>query len=224
MVHSKSAPRKTRRIATIAVAGLSAAALGVVAPSSASAEPVIRVDYPVSGSTTIKATGSTMQLGPGKLATSLDLGTGDLSANLSLPPAHGEFKQFGLIPVSVTTTMIEEGPTTGKVDLNTGATTSTSKVTLKLSNLKMAGIPLPVGDNCKTKTPATITLNSGADWDVLNGGTMSGTYTIPEFQNCLLATPLINLTVPGPDNTITLKLGAATVPPELARRLAAIGD
>ncbi|MFB4317865.1 hypothetical protein [Actinomadura sp. 21ATH] len=222
MAHSNPRPR-ARRFATLAAAAATAAAV-VSVPTAAHAEPVIRVDYPVNGSTTIKATGSTMTLGPGKLASSLDLGNGDLTANLQMPPAHGEFKQFGLIPVSVTTTMIEDSPTTGKVDINTGATTSTSKVTLKLSNLKMAGIPIPVGDNCKTKTPATINLASGADWDVLNGGTMSGSYTIPEFQNCLLATGLINLTVPGPDNTITLKLGAATVPPEVARKLAAIGD
>ncbi|WP_344588839.1 hypothetical protein [Actinomadura vinacea] len=219
-----SLPTKTRRIATFAAAGLAAAALGVAVPSAASADPVIRVDYPVNGTTAIKATGSTLQLGPGALKASLDLGTGDLTADLEMPPAHGEFKQFGIIPVSVTTTMIEETPTTGKVDLATGATTSTSKVTLKLSNLKVAGIPVPVGNNCKTKSPANINLTSGADWDVLNGGTMSGTYTIPEFQNCLLAAPLINLTVPGPDNTISLKLGAATVPPEIAKKLAAIGD
>lgn len=36
------------------------------------------------------------------------------------------------------------------------------------------------------------------------------TYTIPRFAHCLLATPLINLTLPGPGHTITLTLGAAT--------------
>ncbi|GAA3987366.1 hypothetical protein GCM10023085_81760 [Actinomadura viridis] len=224
MVRPTSLSSKTRRVAALATAGLAAAALGVASAPAASAEPSIRVDYPVSGTTAIKATGSSMALGPGTLETTLDFGNGDLTANLKMPAAKGEFKQWGVIPVSVTTEFIEATPTTGKVDLNTGATQSTSKVTLKLSNLKVAGIPTPVGDNCKTKTPATITLNSGSDWDVLNGGTMAGTYTIPEFQNCLLATPLINLTVPGPDNTISLKLGAATVPPTVAEMLRQIGD
>lgn len=48
------------------------------------------------------------------------------------------------------------------------------------------------------------------DFSVITGGNLTGTYTIPKFQNCLLATPLINLTVPGSGNTITLTLGAAT--------------
>jgi hypothetical protein len=96
-------------------------------------------------------------------------------------------------------------------------------VTLKLSDLKVAGIPMPVGDNCKTKTPATLNLVSGDDWNVLQGGTLTGTYTIPEFENCILATPLINLTVPGPDNTISVKLGTPTVPPAVAQQLAKIG-
>ncbi|MFI0355687.1 hypothetical protein [Actinomadura sp. 9N407] len=222
MVRSKSTSTLSRRIATLAATGLTAAAVAAI-PSAAHAEPVVNVNYPANGTTTIKATGSAMALGPGTLKSSLDLGTGDLTANLEMPPAHGEFKQWGLIPVSVTTTLIEEGPTTGKIDINTGAVTSTSKVTLKLSNLKVAGIPMPVGSNCKTETPATINLASEDDWNVLQGGTLSGTYTIPKFENCLLATPLLNITVPGPDNTISLKLGTPTVPPTLARQLAAIG-
>jgi hypothetical protein len=222
MMPTHSRPSRTRRLATLAAAATAAAAV-VSVPTAAHAEPVLKVNYPVNGTTTIKATGSAMTLGPGTLESSLDLGTGDMTASLKMPPAQGEFKQFGVIPVSVTTTLIEEGPTVGKVDVNTGAVTSTSKVTLKLSNMKVAGIPLPVGDHCKTKTPATITLTSGSDWSVVNGGTLSGTYTIPDFEHCILATPLINLTVPGPDNTITLKLGAATVPPAVARQLAEIG-
>ncbi|MFC5748204.1 hypothetical protein [Actinomadura rugatobispora] len=213
---------KARRFATLATAGLAAGAVLAV-PSAAQAEPILKVDYPATGTTFIKATNSSLNLGPGTLKSSLDLGTGSLTANLVMPPAQGEFKQWGVIPVSVTTTLIEAAPTTGTIDLNTGKVTSTSKVTLKLSNLKVAGIPTPVGDNCKTKTPATINLVSGDDWNVLQGGTLTGTYTIPEFQNCILATPLINLTVPGPDNTISVKLGTPTVPPAVAQQLAKIG-
>ena len=42
------------------------------------------------------------------------------------------------------------------------------------------------------------------------GGTVSGTYTIPRLAHCLLVAPLINLMLPGPDNAITVTLGAAT--------------
>ena len=48
-------------------------------------------------------------------------------------------------------------------------------------------------------------------FNILKGGNLKGTYTIPQFGNCGLATPLINLTIPGPGNTITLTLGKATI-------------
>jgi hypothetical protein len=35
----------------------------------------------------------------------------------------------------------------------------------------------------------------------------AGHYTIPRFAHCGFATFLINLTIPGPNNTITLTLG-----------------
>ncbi|SEG18038.1 hypothetical protein SAMN04489712_103519 [Thermomonospora echinospora] len=205
---------KVRRAGACAAAGV-LAAVGLVAGSGTAhaAEP-FRVDYPVNGSTYIKTTDSTMKLGPGKLKVALDFDTGAFTADLALPPAQGSFKEFGVIPVSVTTEFIQEGQTTGAVDLITGATKSTSKVTLRLKNLKVAGIPTPVGDHCKTEKPATINLTSGEGFDVLNGGPMSGTYEIPKFENCLLATPLINLTVPGAGNTINLTLSPAELPSE----------
>ncbi|MBA9004304.1 MULTISPECIES: hypothetical protein [Thermomonospora] len=201
-----------RRTAATAAVGLTAAA-GIVAMSGTAYADTLRVDYPVTGTTYLASTNSTMTLGPGVLKSELDLTTADLTADLELPPAQGQFKQFGVIPVSVTTTFIPEGKTVGKVDQLTGKVTSTSKVTLQLSNLKVAGIPTPVGSHCKTEEPVTISVTSGDDWSIIDGGTLSGTYSIPDFEHCLLATPLINLTVPGDGNTITLKLGAGTLPP-----------
>lgn len=67
-----------------------------------------------------------------------------------------------------------------------------------------------MGPSCETRTPATISLTSGAGFNLLNGGTLSGTYTIPPFSHCGLNTALINLTIPGPGNTIALTLGAAS--------------
>ena len=39
------------------------------------------------------------------------------------------------------------------------------------------------------------------------GGPVSGSYTIPAFHHCLLNTLLLNLTIPGPGNTLNLTLG-----------------
>lgn len=197
---------------TTAAATASLAALGVLSTTgTAHADIVLKLNYPLTGTTHIESTDSSMSLGPGTLATAID-DTGGLTATVDLPPATGSFKEFGVIPVSVTTRFVEASPTTGTVDLNTGAVQTTSHLTIKITELKVAGIPTPIGDRCQTETPAEVSVTSDANFSVVTGGNLNGTYTIPNFKNCLLATPLINLVVPGSGNTITLTLGAASIP------------
>jgi hypothetical protein len=201
--------------AAAAVAGIAAAtpALASAAAPAARAAPAdttVSVSYPVTGSTFIKAINSTIDLGPGTLATTADLTTSTLTGTLTLPPATGSFKELGLVPVTATTEMIQDGTATGTVNFTTNAVTTTATDTIKLTSLKVAGLPIPVGPSCET-SPATITVSSQAGFNVLNGGTLSGTYTIPTFAHCGLATLLINLTLPGPGNTISLTLGKGTL-------------
>jgi hypothetical protein len=174
----------------------------------------IRLDYPLTGSSLIQGTGSSLELGPGVLEANADLRAGTLTANTKLPPGAGAFKMLGLIPVTVTTEFIETEPTTGTIDLKTGAIKSTTKLTLRLKDLKVAGIPTPVGDSCQTEVPAELVLTSEPGFNALKGGNLSGTYTIPKFEHCLLATPLINLVIPGEGNTVTLTLGQPKAPPK----------
>ena len=187
-----------------AVAG--AVGVGV---SPASADTTVSLTYPVSGSTYINAIHTSIPLGPGTLSATADLTTSAVTGNVNLPPATGSFKELGLVLVTATTAFVEQGQTTGTLESD-GGIQATSHITLKLTSLKVAGIPVPVGNSCQTAVPATITLTSESGFNALTGGTVSGTYTIPRFAHCLLTTPLINLTLPGPNNTITLTLGAAT--------------
>jgi hypothetical protein len=201
--------------AAAAVAGIAAATPALASESSsaapaAPADTTVSVSYPVTGSTFIKAINSTIGLGPGTLATTADLTTSTLTGTLTLPPATGSFKELGLVPVTATTEMIQDGTATGTVNFTTSAVTTTATDTIKLTSLKVAGLPIPVGPSCET-SPATITVSSQAGFNVLNGGTLSGTYTIPTFAHCGLATLLINLTLPGPGNTISLTLGKGTL-------------
>ncbi|MET9859322.1 hypothetical protein ABZY93_08320 [Streptomyces smyrnaeus] len=215
-----ASPRpKAARRAGVAVA----AALGCVAPAlaagaahaeSGAAAPV-QLDYPLSGTTHLAGTDSDLTLGPGTLKTSTDMTTGALTARTQLPDAPGSFRALG-IPVTVTTEFIEEEPTTGTLDVRSGAVSTTSHLTLRLKNLKIGGVPTPVGPYCKTKTPAVIDLDSEPGFNVFKGGKLSGTYTIPKFEHCLLATPIINSMVPGEGNTLTLTLGQAAPPAEPA--------
>ncbi len=195
--------------AAAAVAGIALATPALASPAAPS-DTTVSVSYPVTGSTFIKAIGSTIDLGPGTLSTTADLTTSTLTGTLTLPPATGSFRELGLVPVTATTQMIQDGTATGTVNFTSNAVTTTAKDTIQLISLKVAGLPIPVGRSCET-SPATITVSSQAGFNVLNGGTLSGTYTIPPFAHCGLATLLINLTLPGPGNTISLTLGKGTL-------------
>jgi hypothetical protein len=179
-------------------------------PASATAS-TIKATYPVTGSTFLNAPGATLPLGPGKLVAHVNASTGAVKATLTLPNATGSFEELGAIPVTATAHFINDGPTTGTINLSTGAVTSTSHITMQLVSLSVAGIPIPLGPSCETSTPAVVQVTSQPGFNLLKGGNLEGTYTIPPFTNCLLATPLINLTLTGPGNTITLTLGKAKI-------------
>jgi hypothetical protein len=202
-----------RGVAATAVAGLLALATIAATPAAASADTTLKVKYPVNGSTFLKAANATVTLGPGALKSTVDLTTGALTASLKLPPATGSFKELGLIPVTATVAFLQDGPTTGTVNLNTGAVTTMSNITLQITSLSVAGLPVPVGPSCESATPASVSLASQPGFSIVKGGTVSGTYTIPPFANCGLTTPVLNLTVTGPGNTISLTLGKAHVIP-----------
>jgi len=195
--------------AAIAVTGIALATPALASPAAPS-DTTVGVTYPVTGSTFIKAINSTIALGPGTLSTTADLTTSTLTGTLSLPPATGSFKELGLVPVTATTEMVQDGQATGTVNFSTNQVTTTATETIKLTGLKVAGLPVPVGSSCQT-SPATITVTSQPGFNVLSGGTLAGTYTIPRFAHCGLATLLINLTLPGPGNTISLTLGKGTL-------------
>jgi hypothetical protein len=199
---------RARRAAVSGAAALMAGGLLMAMPGAASAVTHVHAKYKVTGSTFIKAPSFTLPLGPGTLAADLNVSNGAVRATLTLPDATGSFLQFGVIPVTATTRFINDGPTTGKLNLNTGAVTTTSKITLRIVSLSVAGVNVPVGDSCQTSSPV-VTVKSQKGFNILKGGKLAGSYTIGHFQDCKLATVLINLTIPGSGNTITLTLGKA---------------
>ncbi|WP_395110498.1 hypothetical protein [Actinomadura sp. SCN-SB] len=212
MARTKTRRSRIRKIAALATASTAAAAVLSV-PGVAQAAPFLNVSYPFTGTSHIAGPDDDLALGPGTLSARLDVATGEATASVNLPPASGSFELIGFLPVSTTVTFTEVGQSTAFVDPRGGATEAKAKMNIKLSNVKIAGIPALVGNNCQTETPVDLTLNSGPDWGVLTGGTFTGTYTIPKFENCLLSTWLINLVIPGANNTITLNLSTPTVTP-----------
>lgn len=199
---------KKRLASMVFLAGAAATSVGLSA-GPAGAATTITANYPVTGSTYIHSLNSSIALGPGTLTATVDLSTGAVTGSVNLPPATGSFRELGFIPVTATTEFIQDGPTTGNTT-STGGIQATSQITLKLTDLKVAGLDIPVGSSCETSAPATIALASAPGFNALKGGVVNGTYTIPRFTHCLLATPLINLTIPGAGNTISLTLGPPT--------------
>jgi hypothetical protein len=203
--------RAVRGTTVTALAGLVTAIVVATTPALASAGTTLTVRYPVNGSTFLKAANATVTLGPGTLRSKVNLTTGKVTASLNLPPATGSFKELGVVPVTATVAFIQDGPTTGTVDLNTGAVATMSNITLQITSLSVGGLPVPVGPACESATPASVALASQPGFSIVNGGTVSGTYTVPPFAHCGLVTPVLNLTVTGPGNTISLTLGKAHV-------------
>lgn len=201
---------RVRTASVLLIAAMAATAVGVSAsPAAAVAE--LSATYPINGVSHINSTDSDLPLGPGSLHATVDLDSGALTAEVSLPPATGNFKELGIIPVTATVELTEAEPTTGSLNLDTGALQSTSHINLRLTRLTIAGLPAPVGSRCQTVEPAEVPLTSQPGFSVLRGGVVSGTYTIPRFEHCLLNTALINLTIPGPGNTLSLTLGPAVL-------------
>jgi hypothetical protein len=197
-----------------ATALLSAGAIAATTgPASASASATLHATYKVSGSTYLAGTKSTLALGPGTLAASVNSSNDKLSATLSLPESTGSFTELGL-PVTATAQFINDGPTTGKLNTKTGGVATTSDITLRLVSLTIdlpIPINIPVGKACETVQPVVVKLNSQKGFSVVNGGKLAGTYTIGDFAHCGLATILINGTIPASGNTITFTLGKAKI-------------
>jgi hypothetical protein len=199
-------------VAGLGAAPALAAPLAHAGPAAAAApaDSTLSATYPVTGSTHIQKLNATVPLGPGSLAVTLDTTTADLTATLNLPPATVSATVLGL-PVTATTAFIQDGTATGTADLAANSVQTTAKETLQVTSLKVAGVPVPVGRSCESIVPASISVASQPGFNVLFGGTLAGTYAIPLFAHCGLATPLLNLTIPGGGNTISLTLGGATL-------------
>lgn len=203
-------PRLTRKRRFVALAtGASLLALGAVATTggTARADTVLNVHYALTGTTFIKKLNTTVNLGAGTLAATVDLTTNTTSSTLTFPPAVASVKEFGIVPVTATEVMIQNGPAAGTANLTTNTLTSTANVTLQITKLTIFGISVPVGSTCET-TPFNIAVSQQAGFTVGGGGPVAGTYTIPAFHHCGLNTPLLNLTIPGSGNTLNLTLGA----------------
>jgi hypothetical protein len=204
--------RSKRSLRRFAVASVCAAvAVVCVAGPVAAATPAktLNVAYDVVGTSTVAKTGSTIALGPTTLTTALNP-DGTFTGSLPIPQTSTAFNALGLLPVTSDVNFIAVGAATGALTTKNHKqlVSATSQYVIKLSNVKVAGLPAFVGPHCQTAQPVIIAVAtpSGGSFDITNGGVLSGTFTIGKFAHCGLTTPLLNQLVPGAGNTVSLTL------------------
>jgi hypothetical protein len=170
---------------------------------SASADPDLPINWLVDAETHVAGLNQDVSVTGGTFEGSVDLATGEVTGDLTLPPATTQVK-LGSLPLANTAFEVTPvGSPTGTVDLSTLTITLTSTFDIEIPYLRPTLLPINlVGDRCQTQEPITLTMTG--EVDLVNGTTLSGEYEIPRFKDCgLLVTPILNLIVPGPGNTFT---------------------
>jgi len=169
----------------------------------------ITYSYAIKGSSEIKRLHGTVPI-RGGITAKLDLGTGRYTANLALDPTSARFAMFGFIPVTTKIAFEPQGQTTGAVAA--GALDATSKLTVKMPQISVFGLPISRSEACGTSLPSVVKMISGPGFDVLKGGTLAGDYALAPLRDCGPFTPFISALATGPGNTIDLTLSAEPTP------------
>jgi hypothetical protein len=199
----------------LAAAALTLGVIALAAPA-ASADPKIPFSQDVYASTHLAKSGMDITVPPGLFEGTIDLATGEETGTLTLPPATVTMNLFGVIPAAdASFVMAPAGPITGHVDLATFNVDTTASFTVKLARLTPHGTDINlVGDNCSTVAPITVRMQGVVN--PATGGTFASTYSIPDFQDCQLLTPVITAFVSGPGNTFLASFAPHGAPPPAA--------
>jgi hypothetical protein len=189
--------------AVVAVGLTTAAVVGSVATAApASAEPIFPIDWNLDADVNIAKLGLEQSVTGGSFVGEADLGTGEISGDLTLPASSMQIELLGLQLADVGFAVAPQGPTSGTIDLATLTASITSSFNIKIPHLRPLGLRLNlVGDRCQTATPITLTMSGPVS--LTGATTFSGEFTIPKFKNCGLLTFAINLLIPGEGNTFT---------------------
>ncbi len=132
----------------------------------------------------------------------------DYQGKPKLPPATGTFLTFGFMPTTATMEMTQIPPAAGPdgqplpnihSDLtilspgnSVGTTTIDMQLQLRLYDVKVNGVRLDVGPNCRTAKPFALPLRGEmllkdgvqTGYTLVTGGALTGKVTIPPFSGC----------------------------------------
>ncbi|PXY27080.1 hypothetical protein BAY60_11380 [Prauserella muralis] len=169
-------------------------------------------------------------------------------ATMDFPAAGTSMLTFGFVPVSGKVRLRLAEPylvidsVTERHDYPRGTpdkfpvkVTAQARMWLELSDVRVNGVPLDVGDDCRSAEPIDVVLAGGSantipqnpdEYTVPFGGVLSGSVDIPPFSGCGATEdldPLLTGTISGPDNDVKVtqgrpcpEVGGATYcPPEV---------
>jgi hypothetical protein len=146
----------------------------------------------------------------------VDLTTGQITGDITLPPAQTTLTLAGIGLVTANMQIVETQPITGTLDPSTFAVTATAVFNINIPSVYPAATPTVniVGNSCTTTSPVSVTMSGTAH---LNGlSNFSGTYTIPNLKTCGVATTALNLVIPGPGNTFNAAVQPPPAPPTIS--------
>jgi hypothetical protein len=115
---------------------------GQVTASPAGADTVLPLNYTVNASTTLAKLHQTVTVPPGSFKGSIDLTTGTLTGNLTLPPASTTVSLAGIGLAKATFELSPVKPVVGHVTLKTLAVTATAQFNVLITSLDPLSLPL----------------------------------------------------------------------------------
>ncbi|TXS43500.1 DUF6801 domain-containing protein [Streptomyces sp. OR43] len=134
----------------------------------------------------------------------------DYQGKAQLPPASGTFLTFGFMPTTAVMEMTQIPPKAGpdgilvpniKSDIAINLSDNSSKnitvitmdFMLRLRDVEVNGVPMDVGNSCRTSKPFRLTLEGRMTmtpegvidgYTLVSGGVLTGSVTIPSFSGC----------------------------------------
>jgi hypothetical protein len=139
-----------------------------------------------------------------------------------LPPVRTTFLAFKFVPVSATLHLTELLPidivsVSGLLPPFPITVTAKTKVLIRVSDVRVNGVPLAVGSSCRTRSPVRlIVVGHGKNtippsgYTVPTGGPLAGTVTIPPFIDCGVTEnldPLFTGSISGRGNFVKMTQG-----------------
>jgi hypothetical protein len=175
-------------------------------------DAVYTFKYKVVATTFVKKANLTITPPPGLFTGGIDLSTGRLKGDITLPPSTFTQSESGVGVVTATAALVPVKPVTGHVNLGTFKVTATSVFYIHIVSMYSATPPVTVpsvtvpktnlvGDSCTTRYPVTVTMSGIASLGAPS--TFKGIFAIPLFENCEGMTTAINRQISGFGNTFS---------------------